>query len=195
MMTATTHAEPAMLFVARPTLLAALLASAVAASAQTSAPPAAAKLTAKPATILTKPAAKKPTAAAPAEPELPAASAEQIEAFERAYLGDYACEFKQSVHLTPLEGKPGYLSVVWNKLRVVMKPVLSATGALRLEDVTGRTLMLQIGNKSMLFDTKAGQRLVDDCVHPEQAKIRQRLDEEARKNPEEAAKNGLGIVK
>jgi hypothetical protein len=48
---------------------------------------------------------------------------------------------------------------------------MSSTGALRLEDVTGRTLMLQIANKSMLMDTKIGQRLVDNCVHPEQAKF------------------------
>ena len=37
-----------------------------------------------------------------------------------------------------------------------MKPVLSSTGALRLEDVKGRVLMLQIANKSMLMDTQAG---------------------------------------
>ena len=45
------------------------------------------------------------------------------------------------------------MTVVWNKLRYV-KPVLSHTGTLRLRDVTGRTLMIQIANKSML-DVKA----------------------------------------
>ena len=49
-----------------------------------------------------------------------------------------------------------------------MKPVLSSTGALRLEDVKGRMLMLQIANKSMLLDTQVGQRIVDGCVHEKQ---------------------------
>ena len=49
-----------------------------------------------------------------------------------------------------------------------MKPVLSSTGALRLEDVRGRMLMLQIANKSMLMDAQIGQRLVDGCVHEKQ---------------------------
>ena len=42
------------------------------------------------------------------------------------------------------------------------------TGALRLEDVRGETLFIQIRNKSMLMNQKSGQRLVDDCVHPSQ---------------------------
>jgi hypothetical protein len=45
---------------------------------------------------------------------------------------------------------------------------LSSTGALRLEDVKGQTLMLQIAHKSMLMDVKIGQRLVDDCMHAKQ---------------------------
>ena len=46
--------------------------------------------------------------------------------------------------------------------------MLSSTGALRLEDVKGRMLMLQIANKSMLMDTQLGQRVVDGCVHEKQ---------------------------
>ena len=60
---------------------------------------------------------------------------------------------------------PGYIDVVHNKQTWIMKPVLSSTGALRLEDVSGRMLMLQIANKSMLMDVKLGQRVVDGCVH------------------------------
>jgi hypothetical protein len=36
------------------------------------------------------------------------------------------------------------------------------------EDVKGVGLLIQIANKSMLMDTKAGKRLVDDCVHEKQ---------------------------
>ena len=35
-----------------------------------------------------------------------------------------------------------------------MKPVLSSTGAIRLEDVRGETLMVQIASKSMLLNVK-----------------------------------------
>jgi len=50
----------------------------------------------------------------------------------------------------------------------VTKPVLSSTGALRLEDVKGVGLLLQIANKSMLMDTRQGVRLVDACTHEKQ---------------------------
>lgn len=129
---------------------------------------------AKPAPKQSAPAAKakpraKPVvkAAPPAPPPLPDASEEQLAATERAYLGVYDCEFKQSIGITR-NIKPGYLDVSWQKETFTMKPVLSSTGALRLEDVTGRTLMIQIANKSMLMDTKVGRRLVDECLHPEQ---------------------------
>lgn len=135
-----------------------------AAVAQSSAP---AKPAAKPAAVKAAKAAPA-KAAAPAAPVLADASDEQIEAAKRAYLGVYECEFKQSVNLQPHPKVAGYVDVAWQKQVITMKPVLSSTGALRLEDVTGRTLMIQIGNKSMLMDTKIGQRLVDECIHPEQ---------------------------
>ena len=100
-------------------------------------------------------------------PPLFDATEEQLAAAERAYLGPYDCEFKQSIVIAP-HPKPGYVTVTWAKEVFTMKPVLSSTGALRLEDVTGRTLMIQIANKSMLLDTKIGRRLVDECLHPAQ---------------------------
>lgn len=108
-----------------------------------------------------------PAKATPPAPVLPEASEEQMAAIERAYLGTYDCEFNQSISITR-NSKQGYLDVMWQKFVLTMKPVLSSTGALRLEDVTGRTLMIQIANKSMLMDTHAGRRLVDECIHPEQ---------------------------
>ncbi|PZP31293.1 MAG: hypothetical protein DI603_13075 [Roseateles depolymerans] len=135
--------------------------------------------------------AKKQPAPAP-EPVLEAASDEQLAAAQRAYLGDYACEAKQTVHIAANPKTPGYIDVSFQKQVLTMKPVLSSTGALRLEDVTGRTLMIQIANKSMLLDTKIGQRLVDDCVHPEQARLMAEARAAAAANPE-AVNSGLGI--
>ncbi len=138
-----------------------------------------------------RPIAKKQPQPAPA-PVLEPASEEQLAAAQRAYLGDYVCEAKQSVRIEPNAKTPGYIDVSFQKQLITMKPVLSSTGALRLEDVTGRTLMIQIANKSMLLDTKLGQRLVDDCVHPEQARLMAEARAAAAANPE-AVSNGLGI--
>lgn len=106
--------------------------------------------------------------AAPIQAELPAADAEQINAAERTYFGVYECDFKQQLDVGMNPKTPGYVDVKFKGKTYTMKPVLSSTGALRLEDVTGRSLLIQIASKSMLMDVKAGQRLVDDCVHEKQ---------------------------
>jgi membrane-bound inhibitor of C-type lysozyme len=121
-----------------------------------------------PAKPAAKPAAK---AAAPAAKALPAADAEQMAAAQRTLTGAYDCEFGQKIDVAMNPKSNGYVDVKYKNSTFTMKPVVSSTGALRLEDVTGRTLMLQIANKSMLMDTKIGQRLVDGCIHPEQAKF------------------------
>jgi len=116
-----------------------------------------------------KPAAK-PAAAkkAPAEKPLPAADQAQLEAAERTHFGPYECDLKQSIDVSMNSKAPGYVDVKFGKKVFTMKPVLSSTGALRLEDVKGVGLLIQIANKSMLMDTKAGKRLVDACVHEKQ---------------------------
>jgi hypothetical protein len=98
---------------------------------------------------------------------LPEATQEQKDAYQRVYLGEYMCELQQPLSVTPHKTE-GYVEVSFKRYKFTMKPVLSSTGAIRLEDVSGRTLMVQIANKSMLLDNKAGQRLVDECQHPQQ---------------------------
>jgi hypothetical protein len=161
----------------RPIVLLAALTFALPVLAQTA--PKAAKSSGKSAA---KPVSK------PAALPLAAAGDEQLEAFKLAHLGSYECEFNQAVQILPHMKEAGYLDVSWKKDVYTMKPVLSSTGALRLEDVTGRTLMIQIANKSMLMDTKIGQRLVDECVHP-----MQRAEIEAAKTAPVVAGTGLGI--
>ena len=120
---------------------------------------------AKPAKAVKAPkGAKKPVA----EKTLPAADQAQLDAAERTHFGIYECDFKQTIDVGMNAKAPGYVDVKFKAKTYTMKPTMSSTGALRLEDVTGRTLLLQIANKSMLMDVKAGQRLVDDCVHEKQ---------------------------
>jgi hypothetical protein len=116
-----------------------------------------------------KPAAKPaPAKKAPAEKPLPPADQAQLDAAERTHFGPYECDLKQSIDVSMNAKAPGYVDVKFGKQVFTMKPVLSSTGALRLEDVKGVGLLIQIANKSMLMDTKAGKRLVDACVHEKQ---------------------------
>ena len=103
-----------------------------------------------------------------AEAPLPPAPGEQMAAASMAHFGVYDCEFNEKVSVDVNHKFDGYLDVKHKTRTWIMKPVLSHTGALRLEDVKGRMLMLQIANKSMLMDTKMGQRVVDGCVHEKQ---------------------------
>jgi hypothetical protein len=106
--------------------------------------------------------------AAPVEAQLAKANSDQMAAAGMAHFGDYACELDQSIKVSASPKHDGYVDVHFKKDSWTMRPVLSSTGALRLEDVRGRMLMLQIANKSMLMDSKIGQRVVDGCVHEKQ---------------------------
>lgn len=109
----------------------------------------------------------------PVEAPLPPAPGEQVAAAAMAHYGPYECEFNETVSVDLNTRHDGYIDVKHRKSVWVMKPVLSHTGALRLEDVKGRMLMLQIANKSMLMDTQLGRRLVDNCVHEKQRNVAQ----------------------
>ncbi len=114
----------------------------------------------KPAKVVAKPKA----VAAPVEVVPEPATPEQISASERVYYGEYECDFQQVVHISASERHPSYVDLRFAKNRYLMKPVVSSTGAIRLEDVRGQTLMIQIASKSMLMNVKTGTRLVDACV-------------------------------
>ena len=107
-------------------------------------------------------------AAPPKAAPMQLASPEQIDASERVFYGVYECEFNQTIDITPSTPFPAYVNVKHGKTTYVMKPVLSSTGAIRLEDIRGQTLMVQIASKSMLLHVKTAKRLVDDCVSPKQ---------------------------
>jgi hypothetical protein len=124
-----------------------------------------------------KPAAKSATkkaapAAAPVVTySVPDATPDQVKAAEMVYYGAYDCEFQQTVNITQSPKYSAYVDVKHGKKDWLMKPVLSGTGAIRLEDVHGETLMVQIASKSMLLNVKTAQRIVDDCISPKQREL------------------------
>ena len=105
-------------------LAAALCSAATAQTAAPTKPSAPTKPTARPA----KPASK-PVPKAVVEPPPPAADADQKSAASMAHLGDYACEFDQTVQVVPNPQHEGYLDVKHKAQSWIMKPVLSSTGA------------------------------------------------------------------
>ena len=133
-------------------------------------------VTAQTAAPAAKPAAKaaaKPAPAAPKKPEMiiPEAYPEQVKAAEMVYYGKYDCEFNQTVDIEQSPKHSSYVVVKHNKGEWLMKPVLSSTGAIRLEDVRGETLMVQIASKSMLLNTMTARRIVDECISPKQREL------------------------
>ena len=122
-----------------------------------------------PAKLAATPAAKvaaKPAAAEPVEPQL--LNGTQLEIAKRVHTGNAACEFDQSVSVTPVTNHPGHFTLGFKNVNYTMVPEATTTGAVRLEDKKAGVVWLQIANKSMLMDTKVGQRLVDGCVHEKQ---------------------------
>jgi hypothetical protein len=115
--------------------------------------------------------AKGKVAPAPVAFTVPDAQPDQVKAAELVYYGVYDCEFQQTVNITQSPKHSAYVDVKSGKGAWLMKPVLSSTGAIRLEDVRGETLMVQIASKSMLLNVKSAQRIVDDCVSPKQREL------------------------
>lgn len=129
-----------------------------------------------PAAPKAKPAAKAPAKrsapkAAPAQPapEEPAEiDTERMAVAPMVLRGASQCEFKQQIHLTEHPTLPGRFLLEYNKLKYVLTPQPTTTGVIRLEDKRTGLVWLQVPVKSMLMDTKKGQRLIDNCMHEAQ---------------------------
>ena len=149
--------------------------------AQTTAQPAAksdTKAAAKPAA---KPAAK--TAAKPVAAGIIAAEAAlspaELAIAERVHVGRMPCELGAFVTVTADPATPGHFHVEGKGFKYYMSPVATTTGTVRLEDAKGGAVWLQIANKSMLMNQRAGQRLADECMSPEQVAVAEAI----KKNP------------
>ena len=87
---------------------------------------------------------------------------------ERVHTGRIPCELGASVTVSADTASPGRFHVEGKGFKYYMTPVATTTGTVRLEDIKGGAVWLQIANKSMLMDQKRGQRLADECMSPEQ---------------------------
>jgi hypothetical protein len=94
---------------------------------------------------------------------------------ERVYQGRLPCELGAFVTLTADPKAPGYFDVQIKNVKYRMLPVITSTGAIRLEDHQAGAVWLQLANKSMLMSQKLGQRLADECMSPDQVKVAQMM--------------------
>ena len=92
--------------------------------------------------------------------------------------GKIQCELGASVSVESDPKAPGYFNVRGKGFSYRMHPVVTSTGAIRLEDRRQGAVWLQLADKSMLMDQRLGKRLVDACVSVEQALVAARLVKE-----------------
>ena len=92
----------------------------------------------------------------------------ELEIAARVETGQMPCELGASVKLTADGKAPGYFDLEGKGFRYRMHVVVTSTGAIRLEDQHEGAVWLQLANKSMLMDQKAGVRLADECTSPAQ---------------------------
>ena len=90
---------------------------------------------------------------------------------EQVHTGRMVCELGNSVNVTPDTQAHGSFYVQLRQHRYHMTPVVSATGAIRLEDAQAGAMWLQLPNKSMLMNSKLGQRMADECQSPAQMAV------------------------
>ncbi len=114
---------------------------------------------------------------APAQPEAAEAElgAAELAIAERVYVGLVPCELGNTVTLTPDPKLPGHFDMQIHKIKYRLVPVLTSTGAIRLEDTKAGAVWLQLANKSMLMNHKLGQRMADECMSPQQVVVAEQL--------------------
>lgn len=102
---------------------------------------------------------------------------EELAIAQRVYVGSLPCELGATVTLTADPKTPGYFDVRGKNFSYRMFPVVTSTGAIRLEDHREGAVWLQLSNKSMLMNQKLGQRIADECKSPAQAAVAENMKE------------------
>lgn len=118
-------------------------------------------------------------------------SPEQMAIANKVLVGKINCELGAVVVMTNDEHSPGRFFLDMGTKRYVMLPVVTSTGAVRLEEESSGAVWLQLGNKSMLMNQKEGKRLADDCMNPDQLLVAQALERNPQPGLLDAPKDAL----
>ncbi len=112
-----------------------------------------------------------PLAAAAMVPSAVADPKQQDIVADQVHTGRMVCELNNFVTVTPDPQSSTRFIVQMQKHTYHMTPVVSSTGAIRLEDAQAGAMWLQLSNKSMLMNSKLGQRMADECQSPAQMAV------------------------
>ena len=112
--------------------------------------------------------AKKSTKAEPVSATNDNLNPAQLTLADRVLTGVADCEFKEKVDVEKIPGHNGNFKVTFDHKTYVMVPEETTTGAIRLVDLSGAVVWIQIPMKSMLMNQKEHHRLVDGCQEDEQ---------------------------
>jgi hypothetical protein len=82
--------------------------------------------------------------------------------------GESTCDVGQKVSVKEHPTLPGRFQLKLQGKEHVLTPLPTTTGVVRLENKRTGLVWLQVPVKSMLMDSKKGQRLADGCMHPSQ---------------------------
>lgn len=118
-------------------------------------------------------------------------SPEQMAVANKVLVGKINCELGAVVLMTHDEHSPGRFFLDLGNKRYTMLPVVTSTGAVRLEEESSGAVWLQLGNKSMLMNQKEGKRLADDCMNPDQLLVAQALERNPQPGLLDAPKDAL----
>jgi hypothetical protein len=91
------------------------------------------------------------------------------------HTGRMVCELGNSVTVTSDPQQASRFIVQMKKSTYYMTPVETTTGAVRLEDAQAGAMWLQLPNKSMLMNSKLGQRMADECQSDHQTTVAHRM--------------------
>jgi hypothetical protein len=103
-------------------------------------------------------------------------SAGHLAVAEKVILGTVSCELGAKVHVKS-DTNPGRFVVNLGRQSFRMEPTLTTTGAVRLEDPSSGAVWLQLGNKSMLLNTRLGKRLADSCINEQQGVVASAMEQ------------------
>lgn len=118
-------------------------------------------------------------------------SPEQMGIANKVLVGKINCELGAVVTMTNDAQSPGRFFLDMGNKRYALLPVVTSTGAVRLEEESSGAVWLQLGNKSMLMNQKEGKRLADDCMNPDQLVVAQALERNPQPGLLDAPKDAL----
>jgi hypothetical protein len=103
-------------------------------------------------------------------------SIEQLEVSSRVATGSISCELGMHVTVSSNPQAAGRFILELGRERHYMEPVMTSTGAVRLEDVASGAVWLQLANKSMLMNQKLGKRMADACMNAQQSGVAMEME-------------------